>query len=89
MVSLFSPFFSEDLKAPDGITSDEKGNIYVVGRQSNNIHRLSSDGTSSEVVLNQEDGLNSPIAICFSKDYKQLLVSNNNGRTISVFDCVY
>ncbi|XP_071177796.1 protein wech-like [Mytilus edulis] len=82
-------FSSKNLKGPDGITSDGKGNIYIVGRSSNNIHRLSSDGTSSEVVLRQEDGLNEPIAICFSKDYRKLLVSNNEGRTISVFDCVY
>ncbi|XP_063448033.1 uncharacterized protein LOC134727583 [Mytilus trossulus] len=82
-------FTSRNLQGPDGITNDKKGYIYVVGRYSNNIHRLSSDGTSSEVVLKKEDGLNQPIAICFSNDYKKLLVSNNKGRTISVFDCVY
>ncbi|VDI70725.1 Hypothetical predicted protein [Mytilus galloprovincialis] len=82
-------FSSKDLQGPDGITSDGKGNIYVVGRSSKNIHRLSSDGTSSEIVLTKEDGLVEPIAISFSKDYRKLLVSNNKGRTISVFDCVY
>ncbi|CAC5399347.1 unnamed protein product [Mytilus coruscus] len=82
-------FTSEDLDGPDGITSDGIGNVYVVGRSSNNILRLSSDGTSSEVVLKEEDGLNEPIAICFSKNYKKLLVSNNKGTSILVFDCVY
>lgn len=82
-------FTSNSLKGPNGITSDGAGNIYVVGQYSNNIHRRSSDGKSSEIVLKEENGLNEPITICFSKNYRKLLISKHKGSSISVFDCVY
>ncbi|XP_063448035.1 transcription intermediary factor 1-alpha-like [Mytilus trossulus] len=80
-------FSSPTLKSPDGITTDGNGNVYVVGRKSNNVHRLTPNGTESEVILTAEDGIKDPIAICFSHDYKSLYLSNESGKSVWIFDC--
>ncbi|VDH95940.1 Hypothetical predicted protein [Mytilus galloprovincialis] len=82
-------FRSWTLKSPDGITTDGNGNVYVVGRKSNNVHRLSPQGTESEIVLSAEDGIEDPYAICFSQDYKNLYLSNESGKSVWIFDCDY
>ena len=82
-------FNSPELTGPDGIMTDREGNVYVVGRKSNNIHRLSSDGTRSEIVLAEKDGLENPITLCFSSDYTKLFVSNETGHSLMVFKCEY
>ena len=80
-------FSSPDLKGSEGIGSDGNGCIYVVGQNSNNIHRISSDGKNSEVVLCKKDGINYPITLCFSRGYKQLFISNDRGHALLVFNC--
>ncbi|XP_076108367.1 uncharacterized protein LOC143076461 [Mytilus galloprovincialis] len=77
------------LSMPDGISSDRQGNVYVVGRESDNIHRLSADGKKNDIILGSDDGIKDPYTICFSKDYGKLFVSNENGTSIFVYDCQY
>ncbi|XP_071179929.1 E3 ubiquitin-protein ligase TRIM71-like isoform X1 [Mytilus edulis] len=86
--SIFT-YSSPTLNKPDGIATDGNGNVYVVGRKSNNVHRLSPQGTECEIVLSAEDGIKDPIAICFSPDYKSLYLSNESGKSIWIFDCDY
>ncbi|XP_071179934.1 E3 ubiquitin-protein ligase TRIM56-like [Mytilus edulis] len=85
---LFS-YSSPTLKGPDGITTDGNGNVYVVGRMSNNVHCLTPKGAGSEIVLAADNGIKDPIAICFSQDYKNLYISNESGKSVWIFDCDY
>ncbi|CAC5424236.1 unnamed protein product [Mytilus coruscus] len=82
-------FTSSTLEMPNGIATDRPGNVYVVGCDSNNIHRLSKNGKKSEVLLGPVDGLKDPSAICFSKDYSKLFLSNEDGASVYVYECQY
>jgi sugar lactone lactonase YvrE len=82
-------FSSPDLKGPDGIDTDRQGNVYVVGRDSNNILRLSPDGQNSDIIMKKEDGLSQPFTLCFSRDFKKLFVSNESGTQVVVYNCEY
>ncbi|VDI50838.1 Hypothetical predicted protein [Mytilus galloprovincialis] len=82
-------FNSSALEMPNGIATDRSGNVYVVGRDSNNIHRLSTNGKKSEVVLGPADGIKDPCAICFSRDYRKLFLSNEDGASVYVYECRY
>jgi sugar lactone lactonase YvrE len=52
---------------------DVKGNLYVVGQHTSNIVIISADGQYQKQILTNEDGLNSPSAVCFDEPKKQLL----------------
>jgi len=82
-------FSSPDLEGTLGIDTDRPGNVYVTGWMSNNIVRLSPDGQNSDIVLKPEDGINDPQTLCFSRDFKKLFVSNNNGNRVDVYNCEY
>ncbi|CAG2232717.1 unnamed protein product [Mytilus edulis] len=62
------------LKNPLGISTDNAGNVYVVGFQSNNVVVISPDGQTHRELLTERDGLDSPWSINFRKETNQLLV---------------
>jgi hypothetical protein len=82
-------FNSPDLTDIFDIDTDRQGNIYVVGRHSNNILRLSPDGQNSNIIMNEEDGISDPRTICFSGDFMKLFVSNEGGKQVDVYNCEY
>jgi sugar lactone lactonase YvrE len=82
-------FSSPDLRVAYGIETDRQGNVYVVGRVSNNIVRLSPDGQNSDIIMKKEDGINDPVTLCFSRDFKNLFVSNEGGKRVVVYNCEY
>lgn len=79
-------FSSLDLHGSVGITSDPSGNVFVVGRGSYNVHRLSQDGKSSEIVLSEKDKIRGPMAMVFSKGYQKPFLSNQGGREIWIYN---
>lgn len=78
-----------NLESPRNIVTDNRGNIYVVGHRSNNLHRLTSDGIALDILLSKKDGLKGPFVLCFSENQRILFVSNNNGKTITAYTTVY
>jgi sugar lactone lactonase YvrE len=82
-------FSSPDLKGAYGIDTDRQGNLYVVGRNSNNILRVSPDGQNSDIIMKKNDGISQPFTLCFSKDFKKLFVSNELGKRVVVYNCEY
>ena len=79
---------SPDLRKAWGVTTDNHGNVYIVGRYSNNIHRLRPDGTFIDIILKDEDNIKYPITCCFHRNYRKFYVLNNNGGVISFFNVV-
>lgn len=67
------------LPYPVGITVDETGTLYVAGWKSNNVVRVSSDGTSMTQVLSCANGLDKPQALHYDVKTKQLKVANHTG----------
>lgn len=76
---------SEDLKDPSGMTTDDAGNLYVAGHLSHNIHKISAQGKKHEVILSFKDGINLPQRIVMNDKTQELLVINNEWRSIDIY----
>jgi outer membrane protein assembly factor BamB len=69
-----------------GLAVDRQGHVYISGRDSNDIHRLSPDGTLRDIVLSKHDGVYGPRAITFNNDFTMLFIVNR-GDTVLVYSC--
>jgi hypothetical protein len=67
-----------------GLAVDQKGSVYISG--SNDIHRLSPDGTFRDIVLSKHDGVDGPDGITFNNDFTKLFIING-GKTVLVYCC--
>jgi len=80
---------SPDLRGTWGVTIIyDHDNVYIVGRYSNNIHRLRPDGTLKDIILNEEDNIVRPTTCCFNANYRKLYAVNYDGEVISVFNVI-
>ncbi|XP_052064799.1 uncharacterized protein LOC127704703 [Mytilus californianus] len=66
------------LKYPTGISVDNNGNVFVVGRTSNNVVVISADGKRHRVLLSSIDGLDNPWSLHYDRSTNRLLVANHN-----------
>ncbi|XP_060597996.1 uncharacterized protein LOC132751773 [Ruditapes philippinarum] len=62
-------------KFPWGICFTPNGNLFVAGHLSNNIVIVSKDGEFLGELLNENDGLSAPKALCFDKRNNCIIVS--------------
>jgi hypothetical protein len=76
---------SPDLRNAWDVTTDNRGNAYIVGCYSNNIHRLRPDGTFIDITLKKEDNIKYSLTCYFNR---KLYVVNNSSGVISVFNVV-
>jgi outer membrane protein assembly factor BamB len=51
-----------------GLAVDQQGHVYISGRDSHDIHRLSPDGTFRHIVISRHDGVDWPLGITFNND---------------------
>jgi WD40 repeat protein len=73
------------LKYPRGITVDNDGNVYVTGRDSNNVVVISPDRQRHKQLLSSKDGLVQPHVLDYERSTNRLLVVNKSG-TAFLFD---
>ncbi|CAC5413626.1 unnamed protein product [Mytilus coruscus] len=73
-----------NLIAPYGITVDIHGDIFVVGIDSSNIYRVSSDGKEKCKIMTSNNRLQRPFVLLILKDGR-LLVSNKSGRDVELY----
>jgi len=66
------------LKGPRGISVDNDGSVYVVGRNSNNVVVISPDGHRHRQLLSSKDGLSVPLVLDYDKSTNRLLVVNES-----------
>jgi hypothetical protein len=52
------------------------GHVYISGYDSDDIHRLSPDGTLRDIVLSKHDGVDGPSGITFNNDFTKLFIIN-------------
>jgi DNA-binding beta-propeller fold protein YncE len=69
-----------------GMAVDRQGHVYIGGLDSDDIHRLSPDGTFRDIVLSKHDGVDGPQGIAFNNDFTKLFTINR-GTTILVYSC--
>ena len=67
------------LRAPIGIALDKNRNVYVAGRETNNVVVLSPDGENSREIVSNSEGLNKPYSLRINIDRSELLVCNLRG----------
>jgi hypothetical protein len=69
-----------------GLAVDQQGHVYTSGCDSDDIHRLSPDGTFRDIVLSKHDGVDKPRSITFNNDFTKLFIINR-GKTVLVYSC--
>ena len=74
-----------DISGHRGLAVDQQGHVYISGRYSNDIQRLSPDGTFRDIVLSKHDGVDEPLGITFNNDFTKLFIINRDGKTVLVF----
>lgn len=75
------------LRDPRGVTSDNHGNIYLIGHTTNNVVSISTiDNVECNQILSMEDGLLNPTAIDFDARRNSLMVVSWEGSVL-VYNC--
>jgi hypothetical protein len=69
-----------------GLAVDQQGHVYISGHDSDDIHRLSPDGTFRDIVLSEHDGVDRSWDITFNNDFTKLF-NINRGRSVLVYSC--
>jgi hypothetical protein len=69
-----------------GLAVDQQGHVYISGEDSDDIHRLSPDGTFRDIVLSEHDGVDRPQSITFNNDFTKLFIING-GESVLVYSC--
>jgi hypothetical protein len=67
-----------------GMAVDQQDHVYI--SRSDDIHRLSPDGTFRDIVLSKHDGVDWPGGITFNNDFTKLFIING-GESVSVYSC--
>jgi hypothetical protein len=68
-----------------GLAVDQQGYVYISDLSSDDIHRLSPDGTFCDIVLSKHDGVDWPRGIAFNNDFTKLFIINRGGKTVLVY----
>jgi hypothetical protein len=76
-----------DISGNLGLAVDQQGHVYISGRDSDDIHRLSPDGTLPDIVLSEHGGVDGPRGITFNNDFTKLFIINRSGKTVLVYSC--
>jgi hypothetical protein len=76
-----------DISGDEGLAVDQQGHVYISGYDSDDIHRLSPDGTFRDIVLSKHDGVDIPGVITFNNDFTKLFIINEGGQTVLVYSC--
>ena len=75
-------YSSENIRTLQKIATDQNGIVYIVGKNSNNVHRITPDGRFIDQILDND--LKQPQAICFNRNYAKCYITSNNGIFFSL-----
>ena len=76
---------SFELRYPTGVRTDRFNRLYVCGRESSNIHKVSEKGEFVNFFCKQIDGVGKPTAICFNPDGGAILFTDLQSSTCNGF----
>ena len=74
-----------DMTWPRGLICDSGDNVLVCGRDSNNVHTISPDGTKYRTLLTSQDGLTYPFSIAYKESEDTLIVGCRNSNKLRLF----
>ncbi|XP_063447774.1 uncharacterized protein LOC134727326 [Mytilus trossulus] len=78
--------YTQDIKGPLGLCTDNYGNIIVADRASNRIIVISKDGQNSKVLISEDAGLNVLECICFKHDETSCFICNGSRIYLAKFN---
>jgi len=78
--------YSYDISWENGLAVDRQGHVYISGLQSDDIQRLSPDGTFRDIVLSESDGIDGPWGITFNNDFTKIFVISKS-KSVLVYSC--
>ena len=67
-----------------GLAVDQQGHLYISDYYTDDIRKLSPDGTFLDNVLRKHDGVDRPGGIAFNNDFTKLFIINRSGKTVLV-----
>ena len=77
-------YSSPNLSYPVGIAADDN-NVYVAGCGSNNVHRISNDGQTSDVILSADDGIEQPTGLAINRETNELLIIHDDSKCVNTY----
>lgn len=80
-----SIYKNSKLKKVHGMVLDENDNLYVVGKESNNIHKILSDRQNATIILNESNGIFSPLGISYNEESKEMMIINDEGSSVHLY----
>jgi DNA-binding beta-propeller fold protein YncE len=78
-------FSSGDFRGPIGAAAAGNGNLYITACRSNNVHCFTPDGKHEGIMLQEEDGINQPFLIAFSKKSSKVFIVNKQEKSVLRF----
>lgn len=83
--NITTTFGNDFLKQPEGICHGDKGQVFVCGFHSNTVVQLSPKHGMVVELLNEDCGIEKPIAVHYDKTEKQLFVSCYKSNIVLIF----
>ncbi|VDH90087.1 Hypothetical predicted protein [Mytilus galloprovincialis] len=77
--------YTQDLSGPEGLCTDRYGNIIATDYNCDRIIVISKDGQNSKILTGEEDGLTSPLCICFKHNESSGFISDYRGTYLAKF----
>jgi len=66
----------------NGISVTDQDVVYVTGFLSNTVHKIEAQGENSAIILDKENGINLPRAVCYDSTTQSVIVMNNDGQYV-------
>ncbi|XP_045203795.2 uncharacterized protein LOC123556816 [Mercenaria mercenaria] len=75
-------YMCSHLQIPKGLSLDNLGNLFIVGCESSNVHKVSCDGERIGVVLGKKDQLENPMGIVYDSSENKVFVTEGSRRVM-------
>ena len=81
---LISVVTSGDIIKPNGIAFKKDGDFFITGFSSNNVVHFGADGKKIGIVIQERDGLMSPVSLCLVDD-RFMVITSAESKYIQVY----
>jgi hypothetical protein len=78
-------YTGSELKGAYGVCTDGDGNLLVTGILSHNVMLMSQSGEKIGSIINESDGVRSPVSVCYDH-YKSKVLVTKNGNFLIAFE---
>ncbi|XP_045183376.2 uncharacterized protein LOC123541820 [Mercenaria mercenaria] len=84
--NVVNTYSDKKLKNPCGLCTYGRGHVFVCGKDSNTVHKITPENNKIEVILSESDDIKNPWGVCYDWKYSRLLVSCGESNELVVFN---